>query len=295
MTQCQLSPAIAARRLPIHIQIDIEEPEQKMSDPSFADILAELVPEQGGLTVPVPESWMQGRTAFGGLTGGLLLAAARRLVPDLPPLRSALVNFTAPLGERPLLKADLMRRGRNVTTVRAEAEADGQTTALATFTFGAARDSHVRMDRPAPEAVPPEEAEPMIPPQALDFAPRFFRNFDVQLIAGSRPVTAADRGYIRAWARHKASASWTAPEALLCIGDILPPAVYPMLKKPGPNSSMTWICNVLDDDLSTEDGWWQVETDLSAARDGYSSQVMRAWNSRGDLVLDGMQAVAVFV
>jgi len=84
-------------------------------------------------------------------------------------------------------------------------------------------------------------------------------------------------------------------ESLLCIGDVLPPAAIPMFNKMGPISSINWMFNILTDTPVTEDGWWQVETRLTAARDGYSSQVTRFWNTNGNLVAEGMQAVAIFV
>jgi acyl-CoA thioesterase len=52
---------------------------------------------------------------------------------------------------------------------------------------------------------------------------------------------------------------------------------------------------VLQDDSKTEDGWWHVETDLTAAQGGYASQVMRIWNTEGELVVEGVQSVAIFV
>jgi hypothetical protein len=88
---------------------------------------------------------------------------------------------------------------------------------------------------------------------------------------------------------------WTRPEGLIGIADVLPPAVFPMCRKPGPNSSVTWICNLLSGTPGTRDGWWMLETDLTAARDGFSSQVMRGWNTDGELVIDGMQSVVIFV
>ena len=57
---------------------------------------------------------------------------------------------------------------------------------------------------------------------------------------------------------------------------------------------MTWIVNILSDKPETEDGWWHVESKMTAARGGYSSQVMRIWNTAGELVVEGMQSVAVF-
>jgi len=55
-----------------------------MTDVTLAEVLATA--EQDG-TAPryqVPENWAQGRTAFGGFTGALLVNAARRDRPDLP-------------------------------------------------------------------------------------------------------------------------------------------------------------------------------------------------------------------
>lgn len=261
----------------------------------FTNLLSSFRPEGAGLTTDVPTNWMQGRTAYGGLTSGLMLGAVQRLHADLPPIRSALVNFTGPVSAPPTITSEMMRQGRNVTTVAARAEVEGKPVATATFSFGAARESHVRLDHAAPEAPAPQGCELFIPEFAKALAPAFHEHFEMRLIAGDRPMSAADHGYVRCWVRHVDPGAHDGAAPLLCLADILPPAVYPMLKKRGPNSSMTWICNFLDEDLSTEDGWWQIETNLSAARDGYSSQVMRAWNTRGDLVIDGMQAVALFV
>ena len=68
----------------------------------------------------------------------------------------------------------------------------------------------------------------------------------------------------------------------------------PLMRTMAPISSMSWLVNVLSPKPETEDGWWQVETRLSAAQSGYSTQVMRIWNVKGDLVIEGMQSVAIF-
>ena len=82
-----------------------------MTDVTLAEVLATA--EQDG-TAPryqVPENWAQGRTAFGGFTGALLVNAARRDRPDLPALRSALINFTAPVSQPPTIHAEVLREG----------------------------------------------------------------------------------------------------------------------------------------------------------------------------------------
>ena len=92
-----------------------------MTDISLTDILASMQEDGSGLTTPLPSSWLQGRTAFGGLTSALLLEATLRACPDLPPLRSMLVNFTAPVGGTPQFISEVLRQGRNITTVSTDA------------------------------------------------------------------------------------------------------------------------------------------------------------------------------
>ena len=199
------------------------------------------------------------------------------------------------MSEPPVLTASTLRQGRNVTILEARADSAGNLAGTGAFSFGhAIPDAQIRQDLTAPDAPPPEECEPLIPTFAEGFAPVFTRNFETRLIEGDRPLTGADKGYIRCWTRHRDPASRTGIASLLCLGDILPPGIYPMLKRPGPNSSMNWLRNFLDDTPQTDDGWWQMETTMTGAGDGYSSQVMRGWNTQGKLVIDGMQACLTF-
>ena len=265
---------------------------------SLAQLLDRARPEAGGLRFPISPNWAQGRTAFGGLTAAMLLAAARTGRPDLPPLRSALINFTAPVGAAPRIAVEELRRGRNVTTLQARAEIEGRVAALAGFSFGRAQDSHVSAGCPAAPAPAPEDCPPFIPPGAARVAPRFIGNFETRLIDGARPFSAGGGGagdaWVRGWARHRDREMWDRPEGLLAIADLLPPAVFSICRKPGPNSSVNWLCNILTEEIRTEDGWWMLESRLSAGANGYSSQQMRVWNRAGELVADGLQSVLIF-
>ncbi|MCV6598148.1 MAG: thioesterase family protein [Mangrovicoccus sp.] len=265
-----------------------------MSTTALSEILASVEHEADGLRFPVPAGWKQGRTAFGGFTGALLLAAAQTKHADLPPLRSALINFTAPITEPPIIGTELLRQGRNVTTVQARAEIAGKPAALATFAFGHPQDSEITLDLPAPTSPAPEDT-PALPVTATLPVAAFFANFDFRPVEGGLPFSGAERGYLRAWVRHNDPAMYDSLPGLIAIADILPPAVFPMLRTPGPNSSMNWICNILAETPRTRDGWWLVESEISAGANGYSSQVMRIWNTDGELVVDGMQSVVIFV
>lgn len=252
-----------------------------------------LADQAAAHTPDIPESWKQGRTAYGGLSAALLLARARGDHPELPPLRSALVNFTGPVTSAPEITTEVLRQGRNVTTVYTRADVEGRAACTATFSFGTARESHLSVDRPAPASPAPDDCEAYTETTS-PFIPPFLRNFETRLIEGTRPMEGGTRGYLRLWARHADPASRDGEISLLCLADILPPSTFPIMKKLGPVSSMTWICNFLRAP-KTRDGWYMIEAELTAVLDGYCSQVMRIWNTDGEIVVDGMQSIAVFV
>lgn len=266
-----------------------------MAKTGLNDVLAQATDGAEGLTAAIPENWMQGRTTYGGLSAALMLEAALRAEPDLPPLRSALVSFVGPVGAQVEIRAERLRQGRNVTQMDVRAHCEGQVVATGGFAFGATRDSEMNVPHPAPDAPAPETLSPLYPPGTESFLPPFISNFEMRPIEGNLPGSGADRGYMRAWVRHRDPAAWNGTVPLLCLGDILPPAIFPMLPRMAPNSSLTWMFNLLNPAARTRDGWWQAETALTAGTGGYSSQVMRMWSSDGELVVDGMQSVVVFI
>jgi len=252
-----------------------------------------LTLDETGYTANIPLNWKQGRTAYGGLTAALMLATAQNKFTDLPALRSALINFVGPVTDTPILDAQLERRGRNVTNLSATAKIDGKAVARADFLFGASRASKLNIKFPAPEAPPPETCQLFTPPAAKNIVPAFFHNFETRLIGGARPMM-GEEGYILTWSRHHDPESRTGISSLLCIADVLPPAAMPLMRSFAPVSSMSWIVNFLTDTPTTSEGWWKIESRLTAAQGGYSSQVMRIWNTDGELVVDGMQSIAIF-
>lgn len=261
----------------------------------FNEIANNVVAEGEGYRGIIPKGWRQGRTAYGGLTAGLSLIAAQKQFSDLPPFRSATINFIGPVTGDPVFTSRKLRQGRNVTSVETQGTVDGKPISNATFIFAAERGSAVRVDFPAPETPLPAVCEPFTPPGAEGFVPAFFNRFDTRLIEGARPMSGAKEGYIRTWSRHHDEASREGIASLLTLGDVLPPSAAPLFKELGPVSSVNWIFTVLSDDPKTEDGWWHVETKLTAAMGGYSTQVMRIWNTDGQLVAEGMQCVAIFI
>ena len=259
----------------------------------FKEMVEGLVIEDGGYKTVISEGWKQGRTAYGGLTTGLVVAATQKAFPDLPMLRSIQMNFTGPVSGDPVFIPTLLRQGKNVTTVRVDVKCENAYVGTSVLMFGVTRQSVLSETLAAPVALQPDDCAPFTPIAAEQFVPAFFLRFQTKLIDGNRPVSGAKEAYIRAWSRHVDENSRIGMASFLTIGDVLPPAALPTLKQFAPVSSMNWHMNILRSP-ETEDGWWHIETRQTAAQDGYSSQVMRFWNSKGDLVAEGIQSVAIF-
>ena len=265
------------------------------SPASFIELRDSLQKVGNGYSVEVGERWRQGRTAYGGATAALSLAAANLAISDLPPLRSMLVNFTGPVVENPVFVPNCLRTGKSVTTVEVTVNSQDNIAARIIFTFGGNRPSSLTVPRDSMTIEnAPEDYELYTPKEVEAFAPQFVVNFDTRLIAGERPVSGSEEGYVRTVSRHKAVESRSGIECLVALADVLPPAAICMTKTLAPVSSVTWMMNMLTDDPATQDGWYQVEARLSAASNGYSSQQMGIWSLDGTPIAEGMQCVAQF-
>ncbi|MEM1397933.1 MAG: thioesterase family protein [Pseudomonadota bacterium] len=241
----------------------------------------------------VPETWMQGRTTYGGLTAALSLQAALGLVDDIP-IRSAQVAFVGPVGGDITIKPTLLRRGKNTAYVSVDIVAGSEVTAQSIFAFGKAKESSVHFDdMPMPTVKPPEEIEPFFDQSGQ--RPGFTQNFDMLLALGGRPISGSNEKSIGLWMRHLDPDTPQDATAVLAIGDAPPPAVLSMFTEPVRISSMTWMAEFMTDTITTDpEGWFFAQHTAQLAKDGYSSQSMRLWNSAGDPILVGRQTIAVF-
>ena len=261
---------------------------------TYTELLASLqrLGDQG-IDAHIPESWMQGRTTYGGLTAALSLQGALELVDDIP-IRSAQVAFVGPVGGDITIKPTLLRRGKNTAFVSVDVVAESGVTAQSIFAFGARRESSLHFDdMPMPDVRPPEAIESFF--DANRPRPGFTQNFDMLIENGDRPVSGSKNKSIGLWMRHLDPNAPQDATAVLAIGDAPPPAAMSMLAVPSRISSMTWMAEFMTDDISTDPaGWFFAQHTAQLAKDGYSSQSMRLWNRHGEPILVGRQTIAVF-
>src|SRR3546814_10045920 len=69
--------------------------------PSALDTLLSTVRIDGDTAkAHIDEGWMQGRTAYGGISSAVALAGTMALHPTETPLRYAQISFVGPVGDR---------------------------------------------------------------------------------------------------------------------------------------------------------------------------------------------------
>lgn len=258
---------------------------------SFSALMRGGVFNDGAYSLTIPESWMQGRTTYGGLSAAICFETTERSFPDLPPLRSAMVSFIGPAGGAVKGKASLLRQGKSVSFVEADVIGEKGVATRTVFAFGSSRASAFdAIYAPAPTLRSPDEYEPYM---GEGLGPSFASHFDTRLVSGGRPLSGSKEHDHFIWVRHKDPTA-QGLAALLALADMPPPAVMPMFTEYAPISSMTWMINILNDAPKTEDGWWLLESRAENASNGYSSQDMLIWNSSGELVVAGRQSIAIF-
>ncbi|MEG3088729.1 thioesterase family protein [Sphingomonas sp. PB4P5] len=254
---------------------------------SITDILAAASVTDTGFTATITPNWLQGRTAYGGLSSALALHAAQACEPDLPPLRSAQVAFIGPLSGPVTVTATKLRRGRNAAFIQSDIVSDAGLGYRATFVFMSDQLSRIDLDGrlqsdhrpPAPDAElytgPPE------------FFTGNFNFFDYKDGLG-------DAEWLR-WGRLRERDGLDPMVEVMALADALPPAAFKLLgKQPAPLSSLTWIVNLLTPTPRTTDGWWLLSAKSDYAKNGCSSQTMMLWNADGTPIAQGMQSVAIF-
>lgn len=246
---------------------------------------------EGLIGATIPETWMQGRTTYGGLTAALCLEGALALVDDLP-VRSAQVAFVGPVGGDVTIVPTLLRRGKNTAFVSVDMVTGTGVAAQCIFAFGKARTSQLDFAHvPMPDVPDPETTTSFFREGPR---PGFTQNFNMKGVLGGAPVSGSKERAIGLWMRSKDEATPMDATAVLAIADCPPPAALSMQVTPAPISSMTWMAEFLTDEITTTDGWYFALSEAQTARQGYSSQAMTLWNRSGEPILIGRQTIAVF-
>lgn len=263
--------------------------EAGVSAPAIGTIAQEMAPAPDGtFSLRGVDGWLQGRTMYGGASSFLAYAAARKVRPDLPPLRAAQVGFIAPVGADLDIGATMLREGKNVAQLQTDLHSGGALAHRATWIFGAARPSNGTVAAPQAENfLPHADMDVIAPPAGM----HFISNFELRRGEAKEDIRP---GVVRRWVRLKDRGGLDPISELVLIGDTLPPGSIRAMERQGPLSSINWSFTLLGDAPQTRDGWWLLETASNHLAEGFSSETLRMWNADGVQVMHGLQSVAIF-
>jgi acyl-coenzyme A thioesterase PaaI-like protein len=261
---------------------------------TFSQLLASAVREADTWKLDVPEDWMQGRTAFGGLQVAFALHAMRWLLPSVP-LRTLQTTFLAPVAGCMRARARVLRQGKNVALVEARLGDDAAPQAIVIGAFGVARSSVVERDVERPQIAFSRDhhAGPSFD-EPRDGAPGFARHFEVRRLLG-RPPFSGDTTHHHVLDVRFEDGDRTTEAQLIAIADFIPPIGMSFLQTPAPGSTLTWMLELLVEDLSAvRPGAFRVHAELVAARNGYTSQAVTVFAPDGTALALSHQHMLVF-
>lgn len=264
---------------------------------NFAELIAAASLREDGLALAVPDTWHQGRTAYGGLSAAVCLAVAKALGAKalggegLPPLRSAQFAMIAPVNGEIEVAAAVIRRGRNATWMSAQILCGGALAFTASFVFMGPVESGLHInERPVPAGL-----TAALDARAVTYTqrtPAFLRNHFESRHAV--PPSGEKQPEMCRWVRLAERDGLDPMVELILLADALPPGVMPMLSPGVPVSTMHWQVNLLTPAPVTDDGWFLLRAVGDYAEKGCSSQRMAIWNTASRPIMAGMQSVALF-
>ncbi len=262
---------------------------------SVSGLLGEAVKTGSELSLSVDESWMQGRSWFGGLQIALALKAARQVTSSDVPIRSIQGIFLAPVAqdEPAMASASALRAGRSVTQVRADVRQGDRSCFQCTAIFGTARDSSVRVDSARPSTADPERSTRL--PFRPGITPNFTQHYELGWTRGEPPFSGAPDAQATILVRPRADNAIYDESEILAITDVIPPPVIALMDSPSPVSTMNCGLELIRPELvyGTRQ-WLRFEVALHDAHSGYTWQSAHIYSESGILLAISHQSVAVF-
>lgn len=258
-----------------------------------------LVDEPGARSFgwTVPDTWQQGRGAWGGLPIGAMVRAVTLTEPDpTRTIRTVSLQLVAPaLVGSHVVRVTPTRIGSGVSTwdVRVADDAGG-TVAIGSIITAAPRASSADRDERAWSAVTataaPDWRDVPVVPTPPPF-PRFTQHLDFRVVSGiplsgARPETTGWIDYRVPTARTNASVialvdAWYTV-TIVAMTDLLP------------ISTVNFTASLLVDPATLDPDEPLLHHGLiSAAHGGFASEQRRLWTQDGRLVVDNLQTLVV--
>ena len=261
---------------------------------NFDQLLAQTA-NDSSTALTFPTSWCQGRTAFGGVSAAMLLAAAQQKVSHEFRLLSMSTNFIGPLLSETAfnIEIEVLRQGKNSCQILARAIQHDQTCVMAQICFAKHRSSDLSVDNQEICQLKPVNPSFVIPYHS-GLSPEFFQHIDLSPQQGAMPFTGADTSHLGGWMKFKIAPNKFSVPHVLALTDAWPPTMLQMFKQAAPASSMSWYIEFLTEPQLDCTQWLGFEAITHHSSDGYAIEDAKIWSESGELLALSRQTVAIF-
>lgn len=244
----------------------------------LAQIIDSVCPDGDGYSAQCPDTWNQGRTLFGGLQVALLVKAMRHHVPAEVPLRSLQTSFIGPvLPGRLQMRVRLLRQGKSAIQVEGQIVDGDQVGCAVMAVFGRSRASSVVIEPPPPSVARRPEDSPAMP-FFPGRSPAFTQFVEQRWSDGAMPFCAGTEARTQIHLRFR-NEPRVDESVIIALADAIPSPAISVLQEPAPASSMTWTLELPPYPLQSQaDGYWMMDAQVTAARDGYAFQTATLWS-----------------
>ncbi|GGW76551.1 acyl-CoA thioesterase [Alteromonas halophila] len=244
----------------------------------------------------ITKDWAQGRTAFGGISAGMLYASIRQHVSKERVLRSFTTNFVGPLAlDTPFtIRVTRLREGRNVSQYTAEAIQNDNVCVVCQACFGIARTSGIAVDNNEQHQMQAPKKGNFIP-QIPKVTPKFLRHFDLALDSGGLPFTRKKTSHYHGFMRFKKPPAEITDAHIITMIDAWPPTLLQMMKLPAPASTVSWNLEFIHPHKPVAaDDWFAYQAHTRQAGDGYGHTEATIWDKDNEIIAISRQTVAIF-
>lgn len=260
--------------------------------PSFSEIDRLLIKDGNSYRFDVSEDWMQGRTAFGGLTAALSALAASKAYPQLPALRSAQFTFVAPVLSRLVATPIMLRTGRSTVFIEVEIKHDDRVLAKSILCFGSGRE----IVADGVLTFPVLAARPQQAPSFLfdGTIPSYLQHFETRVARTFNRSPPTGTPQVLLWLRHRDPRVVDSTSSLIAAADALPAPTVLFSNRKSIVSTATWTIDLLTDRIVTDERWWLAGSTADFSGDGYTYQTTTIWSTTGLPVARCSQTLSVF-
>jgi acyl-CoA thioesterase len=258
-----------------------------MRDPDLPidELMAVGALDAGRAHIDVPDTWQQGRGAFGGLVAGFLIRALEQVAPDRP-LRSLTAELCGPVqpGDAELV-VEILRAGNAVTTAAVRLVQHGEVQAHGVGVLGKQRVAGTRSWLAPPAIRPWHELAPL---NMAAFAPSFSKHAEFRL-TGPLPFAGGSEPRVEGWVRWKQPGVRRDAAYLAACIDAHWPALFSIAVAPRPMATIAFTFQPLG---IPADAVYYRGT-LVAQDAGYCVELRELWSETGQLLALNQQTFAI--